>query len=426
MSTHVLLITCVLLGQVVGEPPADIKASVRKLVRQLNHDELVRRQAAEKALIAMGPDVLDVLPGAGRRTPAEVKQRLERIRNTLERAVAEAATRPSLVTLKGEQIRLADVLDVVAEQTGNKIVDFRDRIGAEQREIRLDLDLNKKPFWPALDQILDQAQLTIYSFSGEKNSLAVIVRPQAELLRSDRAAYGGLCRFEATQIQAVRNLRNPEAQGLKLTLEISWEPRSTPIVLEQPLGDISAVDENGEPLEIDDRQGRVDVPVQSGISAVEMDIPLVLPDRNVRKIASLKGRLTALIPGRVVTYRFEDIQDARNVEQRNAGVTVILERVFKNGDLYDVRMRVHFDEAAGALESHRGWIFNNEAYLVGPDERRVANAGFETTRQTRNEVGLGYKFPLDGSLDGYTFVYKTPAAIVSMPIEYELKDIDLP
>jgi hypothetical protein len=89
-------------------------------------------------------------------------------------------------------------------------------------------------------------------------------------------------------------------------------------------------------------------------------------------------------------------------------------------------MVVRFDEAANALESHRGWIYNNQAFLLDADGNKVEHAGFETTRQTLNEVGLAFKFPLDKDLAQYRFVYQSPAAIVQMPVEFELKDIALP
>ena len=137
--------------------------------------------------------------------------------------------------------------------------------------------------------------------------------------------------------------------------------------------------------------------------------------------------MQALLPGREVVYRFEDIQDAQNIEQRNAGSAVVLETVRRNGAVYDVRIRVRFDDASGALESHRGWIYSNEAYLIAPGGSRVDHAGFETTsQQINNEVGVSYKFPLPDGPNGYALVYKSPAAIVKLPVEYELKDIELP
>ena len=51
--------------------------------------------------------------------------------------------------------------------------------------------------------------------------------------------------------------------------------------------------------------------------------------------------------------------------------------------------------------------------------------------QSKTEVGLAYFFDLPNvesgeNLSEYTWVYRTPAAIVRMPVEYELKDIPLP
>ena len=44
-----------------------------------------------------------------------------------------------------------------------------------------------------------------------------------------------------------------------------------------------------------------------------------------------------------------------------------------------------------------------------------------------NEVGVSYKFNLEGRTPAsYKFVYKTPAAIIRIPIEFEIKEIELP
>jgi hypothetical protein len=107
-------------------------------------------------------------------------------------------------------------------------------------------------------------------------------------------------------------------------------------------------------------------------------------------------------------------------------VSVVVDQVRKNNEVWEVRMRVVFDKAAGALESHLGWIFNNEAYLENPAGEQVQYATLETTRQTENEVGVAYLFDVPEGLKGHTFVYKTPVAIVNMPVEYELKDLELP
>src|SRR5437016_3047417 len=104
MLTSILLVAGLAVGQAGDQTPAgdEAKAKVLALVRQLDHDELAKREAAEKALIAMGPDAAPLLPTLSPQTSAEVRNRVNRVRNALVKAEVEAATRPSLVTLSGE------------------------------------------------------------------------------------------------------------------------------------------------------------------------------------------------------------------------------------------------------------------------------------------------------------------------------------
>jgi hypothetical protein len=155
-------------------------------------------------------------------------------------------------------------------------------------------------------------------------------------------------------------------------------------------------------------------------------LPFELPDRDVKKIATLHGKLHALVPGRHVKFQFDDPTKAAGKTQRLGGVQVTLDEVRKNGAVWEVHMRFALDEANGALQSHRGWVFQNLSYLVGKDGKPIENAGFETTRQTPNEVGMAYLFDVPDGIDGLSWVYETPAAIVDLPVEYELKDIELP
>ncbi len=426
MLTNLLMVGGVLFGQVEQITPGEFTLQVRRLVSRLDSDELARRETAEKALIELGPDVLDHLPKTMRYSSPEVEQRLRRIQEVLQRAGAERETQASLVSLPSQTMPLSGFVAALKEQTGNQLVDFRQRWGQQVDDMDLKVDFDKVPFWQALDQTLDQIGLTLYHYPGQQNAVAY-VRGEAGLLpRSKRAAYNGVFRIEPTAITSTRNLRRPAADTLNLTLEISWEPRLTPISLSQSLADIRVVDDRGNALAVASEEGSLESPVRGGVSAVEMELPLAMPPRNVQRIATLSGQLIALVPGRVEAFEFDKLADARDTEIRKGGVTVVLQTVRKNVSVHEVRMIVRFDEAANALESHRGWIFNNEAYLLDADGEKVEDAGYETIRQTPNEVGMAFKYALEEDLDKYRFVYKTPAAIVRMPVKYELKDIALP
>ena len=86
-------------------PEVDLAAEVARLVRELDANELARRQAAEEALVALGPEAIPHLPEITPRTAGEVKVRLGRVRTALEMAVAASEGMAG-----GERSRLGDVL----------------------------------------------------------------------------------------------------------------------------------------------------------------------------------------------------------------------------------------------------------------------------------------------------------------------------
>jgi hypothetical protein len=418
-----LFVTCLVAAQ-DNTAPADLRGTVQGLVDQLDDPTLAKRQAAEQALVALGPDALPLLPAITRRTSAEAKSRLVRIREALEKASAERAARASLVTLRGE-MPLSQALAELQKQTGNKIVDFRGKFGQQQTDPPVKADFDKTPFWAALDRLLDQAGLTLYSYAGQEGCVAFVARENADRERTRRACYSGLFRFEGVRLVATRDLRNPSQRALHLTMEVTWEPRVAPIVLQVPLAEMRATDEAGKPLPVEGRESNLEVPVENSIPAAELQVPLTLPPRSVARIASLTGKLSALVPGQIETFEFGDLENPKGTQQQKAGVTATLETVRKNGDVYEVRLRVKFDQAENALESHRNWVYRNEAYLLDAAGKRADNAGLQATRQDENEVGVAYLFDVE-SLKGCKFVYKTPALIVKLPVTYELKDIELP
>ena len=105
---------------------------------------------------------------------------------------------------------------------------------------------------------------------------------------------------------------------------------------------------------------------------------------------------------------------------------MLVDDVRKNNEIWEVHMRLKLDEDNHALESHRTWAFQNISYMEDKDGEKIDNAGLETTKQTPNEVGVAYMFELPEGVDGVSWVYETPAAIVELPVEYELKNIELP
>ncbi|MGD0654058.1 MAG: hypothetical protein ABSA16_06920 [Thermoguttaceae bacterium] len=425
MFTGLMLIAWSLAGEPLPSASDDLKQEVRRLVHELDSDELAQRNAAEETLIGKGPAALDLLPAPTDRTSAEVRERLARVRQKLQQAAVESSVKPSLIMLDAESMPLSKVLSALEEQSGNKIVDYRERFGQPASDPALKVHFDKTPFWQALDQVLDQANLTVYPYADEPG-LNIVGRALGQTLRVQNAVYAGPFRFEPTRLDAQRDLSNSKASVLRLTIEVAWEPRLKPISLAQRLTDVQAIDDRSGRLKVESEEAEIEVPVEGLKSAVELTLPFALPPREAKAIARVKGKITASIPGRIEEFRFDDLLKAKNVEKRLAGVTVTLEQVRRNNEAWEVFVRARFDEPGDALASHRGWIFRNEAYLEGADGKPIAYDTMETTLQTKNEVGVSYIFVLDKPPANMKFVYKTPGAIIGAGVEYELRDLKLP
>jgi hypothetical protein len=423
MSGSLLLAACLVVAQTPAEAP--LQATVRHLVRQLDAPQLVQRDEAEAELIGLGPEVVRLLPRVSDRTPAEVQQRLQRIRQQLERTVARSAGNASWITLQATAEPLSKVLAAISQQSGNKVVDARQRMGQPLDDPAVNAHFEKAPFWESLDQVLDQAGLTVYPY-GEADAISIVAKPNKRWSRVKQGIYCGPFRLEPLRVQAERDLREPANQSLRLTLEVVWEPRLKPISLKLPLAGLDLADGQGNPLEVDNRRAELEVPVTPGVTAAELTLPLLLPSRDVKQIGRLQGVFSALLPGKVETFRFDHLTTAAGVEKRIANTTVVLERVRKNEAAWEVRILVRFDQAGGALESHRGWILQNEAFLEGADGKPIPYGTMETTRQTENEIGIVYLFNLEAPPDNLAFVYKSPGAILTASFEFSTKGIALP
>lgn len=425
MGSALLMILVLATG--ADTSTADLKIEVNHWVRQLNAPELSRRADAETKLLDLGPKILDLLPQYDDKSPAseaQVRETVARIRDQLQRRAAEQSTAASVVTLKATGRPLSGILAELTRQTGNKFKDVRPQMGQEATNPKLTVDFSKTSFWQALDQTLDQAKLTVYPYAA-KDELGIMASEPGAAPRVERASYAGPLRLEATQLLAQRNLAVAGPGSLKLTMQVAWEPRLRPITLQLPLASVKAVDDGGTAIAVENSEAELERPVDPTGSAVEFQLPLVNPPRTAKSIASIKGTLKALLPGKIETFEFTGVKDAKKVEQHRAGVTVTLDEVRQDGDAWEVRMRVRFDNAANALESFRAWVYNNEAYLNGP-KGQIPNGGFETTEQSKNEVGVAYKFDLPDGPAGLTFVYKTPAMLTSAALPFEFKNLPLP
>ena len=410
MSRNILAIVVMLLAAVVARAAEngaastakdqDLAGQINRLVRQLDANQAAERDAAEKELIELAGSnpaetdrFLQLLPEENDQMPLAVRDRLTTIRHLIEDRSAKSAVVGTKVTLSAKEMPLAEVFAAIEKQTGNRLIDNRQQDAPDPGELagNVTIELQDDPFWPAVDKILDKANLGIYAYGGEP-ALSIVARGMDDGNRFGQASYAGPFRLEVLEVQAQRNLRQPQRASIRLQLEVSWEPRLRPIALSQPIADLQATTDDGGQLSVSQPEAELDVEVQDGTQAAEIILPFELPSRKATKIASLRGKLMALVPGRRVEFKFDNLASASGKTERRGGVQLTLDNVRKNNVIWEIHMRLELDEANTALESHRDWVFQNKSYLQDKDGQMIDNAGLEVTRQTRNEVGVAYLF----------------------------------
>ena len=81
-----------------------------------------------------------------------------------------------------------------------------------------------------------------------------------------------------------------------------------------------------------------------------------------------------------------------------------------------------------AFESYRQGLFNNRIWLQSADGSRFEhNGGFYNTGSDGGKLGFEYLFvDAPGKPADYQLVYETPSKVITIPLEFEFKDVLLP
>ena len=136
-----------------------------------------------------------------------------RIRQQVEDRVAKAAANAhdGHALRQGDAARRSVRRDRKANRQPADRQSRRARGRTPAKHATITIELKDEPFWPAIDQILDQAKLGVYSYGGE-DALSIVARGDDDGPRTGRAVYGGPFRMEVLEVQAQRNLRQPKRE----------------------------------------------------------------------------------------------------------------------------------------------------------------------------------------------------------------------
>ena len=180
MTASLLMIGAMLVAQVPAGDGNALKVEIRTLVRQLNSASLAERNTAEEKLIQKGPRALACCPSQPTTYPPKCGTDWLASVSGSSRIEAESFTRPPPITLHSPAMPLAKVLAALQEQSGNRIIDTRRRAGLTPPDPELKVDFDRTPFWRALDEVLDEAGLSVYPF-GQQHALCIVPRSPGQL-----------------------------------------------------------------------------------------------------------------------------------------------------------------------------------------------------------------------------------------------------
>lgn len=407
-----------------GSPDTDpSEDEVSLWVDQLDAPQLATRRSAEQRLLDAGPKAQVHLPVSTAHLSQEARLRLQNVIASWQRAKSVEASRLDTIDLDGVET-LGAALEAISLATE---VEFEHNANENAPVV---VPAGPLSFWQALDLLLDQTDLDVNIYGGDRSTLMLVQRDQERPSRVDSAAYAGVYRLEPTTVTSRRVLGRPQLSGLNITMTLAWQPNRTPIGLTIPVGDLQATLSNGAPLQSQASGETIEIATTSDLTETEFVLPMELParrDPEVDSLGRIQGRIQALMPG--PRHEFSLPISRPGTQESRDAMTVTIESVRPDGPLHEVRLRVTLAEAGDALESHRMWLLENDAHAMSDDGQRLDHLGYQVYSQTPSEVGIGYFFDLggDGPIDeSLRLIYKSPVSVSNVAVPFVIKSIPLP
>ena len=422
-----------------AEPAPNLAQEVPIWVAELDASTSQVRREAEQRLLAAGPEACEYIPVILDDLSLDARERMERIQAQWRLMKTRVETETTTVQMQDAKT-LGAALDAISLASGVEF-DLESAGPGIERGQAIRPPATPLGFWQAVDLVLDQAELDVNFYAGDRARLAIVPRRPNRESRADAAAYAGIYRLEPTVVTARRVLGDATQSGLNLTMSISWQPNRTPIGLSIPIAELKGKLDNGDDVRPQASGERIDIATSGEIAESQFYLPMQLPRRRLdlqaeaagenssdaNEITRISGQITALIPG--PRKKFELLLGDVAPTQTQDAMTVALESVRDASPLSEIRVGVELFGAGRALESHRQWIFENEVYVLLPDGTRKEHLGYEVYRQTESGVGIKYLFDLGGvgaPPAGAKLIYESPTSVRRDEVPFVLNGIPLP
>jgi hypothetical protein len=415
-----------------AEADAALKDRVLQLVDRLDADKPESRDTAAASLIKLGSKILPLLPDPATVKSAQRKEQLERIRAALVQKQDEINIAATKVTITGKGIRLSEALQQLQKQTGNSITDQREQLGTEVTNPALELNLRDKPFFEALDEVARLAEVST-SFSTGDGSIGIMAGASMTPAPNMPAAkgkplvvYSGPFRIELQALSLARDFQAGTALA-NARLEVAWEPRLRPMLLKLQADALKVVDDRKKEVKPQVAMESDEVVIRPENPSAEINLNLDAPEREAKKLASLKVKAEVTIPAGIKIFKFPSLAQ-KDVTVKQGDVSLTLEDTEVDEQVWKVNVTLVYPGEGPAFESYRQGLFNNRLWLQRADGSRFEhNGGFNNTGSDGGKLGFEYLFvDPPGKTADYQLVYESPSKVITIPLEFEFKDVNLP
>ncbi len=210
-------------------------------------------------------------------------------------------------------------------------------------------------------------------------------------------------------------------------LEAAWEPRLRPMLLKLKAEEMKIVDDRKKDVKPQVAAESDEVVIRPENPSAEINLNLEAPERDAKKIASLLVKAEVTIPAGIKTFKFPSLAQ-KDVTVKQGDVSLTLEDTEIDEQVWKVNVTLVYPGEGPAFESYRQGLFNNRIWLQRADGSRFEhNGGFNNTGSDGGKLGFEYLFvDAPGKPADYQLIYETPSKVITIPLEFEFKDVNLP
>ncbi len=398
-------------------------SQVAEWVEQLNAPSAAVRTAAMQQLQQAGPEILPWLPEVNQETAPAVRDGVTRLREHLERQLAEQSVHPSRVTQAGET-SLAAALQVLSEQTRNPLATTA--LDESFRKQRWTGDWQNATFWEAVADIEKQGRVEM----GWDNDQERFVFAAVDSRRRMMTVSAGPARFVLDGAD-LRPLKEGQKESLlRCAARLQLEPRLRPLFAQVKMANWT-VSADGHPQE--PWSPAADYELSFPERTSEITLPLDFRWTAAQKSNwRIHGRATVhLAAGREV-LSFAGPTLVRGAISKRGGVSArVQEARFEDDPQGGLRARirivVNYDRGGPAFESHRVGLFHRSAWLADRKDVPIPATDFEITAEADGGLGIEYRFEkLPGKPVDYRFSYEAPTLLLAVPFDFSLVNLASP